>query len=72
MSSEIRALIGTAIVDRQFCQELLDGKRPVILADFDLTNEERESMLAVEAHSIRGFAARLYERLIVQEGCISH
>ncbi|MFQ6100189.1 MAG: hypothetical protein ACE5OS_02990 [Anaerolineae bacterium] len=60
----LQTLIGTALIDREFCQELLNGNRPVLLTEFDLTDEEREVVLAVEAESIQEFVVRLYEWLI--------
>jgi hypothetical protein len=59
----LQVLIGTALVDQEFCEDLLNGKRPVILAEFDLTTAEREAALAVETDSIKGFAVGLCERL---------
>ena len=64
-STVLQILIGTALVDRDFCEELLNGKRPAILAGFDLTDEEREVVLASEADSIQEFAVGLCEWLAV-------
>ena len=61
----VQALIGTALVDRRFSEELLNGKRPTLVAEFDLTDEERKAILSVEAGSVQEFAAGLYERLAV-------
>jgi len=66
----LQALIGTALIDRKFCEELLDGKRPALLAEFDLSDEERKVALAVETDSIQKFAVGLYEWLTVQEGSV--
>jgi hypothetical protein len=59
----LQTLIGTALIDRRFCEELLNGKRPALLAEFDLSEEEREVALIVETDSIQEFAVGLYERL---------
>jgi len=61
----LQTLIGTALVDQRFCKEFLNGKRPTLLAEFDLTDEEREVALAIEADSIQEFAVGLYEWLAV-------
>jgi hypothetical protein len=61
----LQALIGTALVDRRFGEELLNGKRPMLVAEFDLTDEERKAILSVEAGSVQEFAVGLYERLAV-------
>jgi len=44
----LQTLIGTALIDSRFCEELLNGKRPALLAEFDLSEEEREVALIVE------------------------
>jgi len=61
----LQTLIGSAVIDREFCEELLNGKRPTILAEFDLTDEEREAALAIRTDSIQEFAVGLYEWLTV-------
>ena len=64
----LQSLIGTALIDRDFCKGLLNKKRPALLAGFDLTGEERKIVTAIEAGSIREFADRLYEWLKDQDG----
>ncbi len=64
-ATALQALIGTALVDREFCEELLNGKRPTLLAEFDLNDEEREVVLTIETDSIREFAIGLYEWITV-------
>jgi hypothetical protein len=59
----LQTLIGTALVDREFGEQLLNGKRPVLLTEFDLTDEEREVVLTIKADSIQEFAAGLYKWL---------
>lgn len=64
-ATALQALIGTALVDREFCEELLNGKRPTLLAEFDLSDEEREVVLTIETDSIQEFAIGLYEWITV-------
>ncbi len=59
----LQALIGTALVDQEFCEDLMNGKRPVVLADFDLTDAEREAALAMKVDSVKEFAIGLCEWL---------
>jgi len=59
----LQALIGTALVDQEFCTDLLNGKRPLVLVEFDLTAAEREAALATEADSFKEFAVRLCDWL---------
>lgn len=59
----LQALIGTALVDRTFCEELLNGKRPTLLAEFNLTDEERKVALDIKTDCVQKFAVGLYEWL---------
>ena len=61
----LQTIVGTALVDQTFCEEFLDGKRPAILAKFDLTDEERQAASSIEARSIREFAIGLCDRLVI-------
>ena len=45
----LKTVIGATLVDREFCEELLDGNRLTILSEFDLADEEQEAVLAIEA-----------------------
>lgn len=65
-------LVGTALTDSEFRDKLLRGERHSLLAEFDLTDEERKAILAIEAESVREFAAQLCERLEIQESLVSH
>ena len=68
----LQILVGTALTDPRFCHGLLNGSRHTLLAEFDLTDEEREVVLGVEAGSIQEFAAQLCEWLKAQESPMSH
>lgn len=59
----MKCLIGTALVDRDFCEDLLDGGRSQVLSGFDLTREEREVITSLEANSIQELAGQLHEWL---------
>lgn len=63
-ATALQTLIGTALIDREFCKELLNGRRPALLTEFDLTEEEREVVLAIKVDSIQEFAVGLYEWLM--------
>ncbi len=63
---ELCILVSTALTDSEFREELLRGDRHALLAEFDLTDEEWEVILAIEAESVQEFAAQLCERLKVQ------
>ena len=68
----LHILVGTALTDPRFCHDLLNGKRHTLLHEFDLTDEERKAVLAIQAESIQEFAAQLCEWLKAQESAISH
>ena len=67
----LHTLVGTALTDPRFCHDLLNGRRHTLLADFNLTDEEREVVLAIQAESIREYAIQLNEWLN-QKSPISH
>lgn len=68
----LHTLVGTAVTDSKFCHDLLNGRRHTLLTKFDLTDEEREAVMVVEAESIQVFAAQLCGWLNVQESLVSH
>lgn len=43
----LQILVGTALTDPRFCHDLLNGRRHTLLAEFDLTEEERKAVLGV-------------------------
>jgi hypothetical protein len=56
---KLKQMVGLALLDRDFCDGLLNGKRAVLLAGFDLTQEEQEVVASIESGSIREFAGSL-------------
>jgi hypothetical protein len=59
----LQSLIGVALIDHEFCDDLLGSKQPALLDKFDLSDEEREFVTSVKADSIQEFAEQLYEWL---------
>lgn len=68
----LHTLVGTALTDPRFCHDLLNGRRHTLLPEFDLTDEEQEAVLAIQAESIQAFAAQLCQWLKAQETPISY
>lgn len=68
----LHAIVGTALTDPEFRNDLLNGRRHTLLTKFDLTDKEREVVLVIEAESIQEFAAHLCEWLEAQESLISY
>jgi hypothetical protein len=57
MSQALQTLLGTAMIDGQFCELLLNGRRQELLPKFKLTDEEHRFVLGIKADSLQGFAA---------------
>ncbi len=55
----LQNLVGRAIVDRGFRDQLLNGNREDVLADFNLADDELSAIRSVEAHSLETFASEL-------------
>lgn len=55
-------IIGLALVDESFSQALLSNSND-LLADFDLTVDEREALASIHANSLELFAKQLWDRL---------
>ncbi len=59
MPRNIDALIWRAFTDAAFRKGLLNGSRVELVDAMDLTADEREAVLAVEADSLEAFAGAL-------------
>ena len=66
MSQALQTLLGTALIDGQFCERLLNGQRQELLPKFQLTDEEHRFLMGVKADSLQGFAAAVDQWLSVQ------
>jgi len=56
----LQALIGQAIVDKKFRHQLMNGGREHILAEFDLTEDERNVVRSIQAQTFEEFASQLH------------
>ncbi len=65
----LKQLVGAALVDREFCDGLMNGKRATLLAGFDLTGEERDLVASWCADSVQELAVCVYNWL--QDGEMS-
>jgi hypothetical protein len=59
----LRGLIGAALVDRNLCDGLMNGRRSALLAEFDLSDEEREVVASFENESVRDLASAVHSWL---------
>jgi hypothetical protein len=69
MSQALQTLLGTAMIDSQFCELLLNGGRQELLPKFKLTDEEHRFLLGIKADSLHGLAAAVDEWLSAQSYC---
>lgn len=68
MHRSVQALIGRAIVDKDFRNQLLNGRRELALAQFDLTDEEKQVICSIEAQSFEEFAREIHAWIELIEG----
>lgn len=68
MSQEaVQQVIGRAITDAEFRQQLIDDARAAC-SDYDLTEEELTALDALDAASLQAFAGKLDARLSKSAG----
>jgi hypothetical protein len=68
MSAEaVQQVIGRAITDAQFRQQLIDNARAACQG-YDLTDEELDALEALDAESMKAFAGTLDSRLSKSAG----
>ncbi|MFQ6058071.1 MAG: Os1348 family NHLP clan protein [Anaerolineae bacterium] len=71
MSQEaLQHIIGMAIIDTEFRRLLLHHREQAI-ADLDLTAEEREAILAIQADSLEELSQRLHAWIVERERKVS-
>lgn len=56
----LQALIGHAIVDKKFRHQLMNGGREHLLAEFELTEDERSVVRSIQAQTFEEFASQLH------------
>jgi len=59
----LKQLIGAALVDRELSEGLVNGRRSALLADFDLTDEERAVVACSESESVQDLASKVHSWL---------
>jgi len=60
MFPTLEEVIGHAIIDREFCAGLLNGKRARLISQFNLTPEEQQAVMSIRAESLESFARQLF------------
>ncbi len=55
----LQAVVGTAVVDPSFRNELLNGSRRHVISGFNLTHEEEDAVMRIRADSFEAFAGQL-------------
>jgi hypothetical protein len=59
----LKRIVGLALLDREFCNGLMNGKRSALLSGLDLTEEERVLIMSLECGSIRELAGGLCQSI---------
>jgi len=57
--AELEEVVGHAIIDRNFCADLLNGSRARALSRFNLSPEEKQALMNIHAESLESFAGQL-------------
>ncbi|WP_129670785.1 Franean1_4349 family RiPP [Candidatus Chloroploca sp. Khr17] len=63
----VQQVIGRAITDVEFCQQLIEDARSAC-ADYELTDDELDALDALDAESLKAFAGTLDPRLSKSAG----
>jgi hypothetical protein len=63
----LEEVVGQAIIDREFCAGLLNGKRARLLSRFNLSPEETQALMSIRADSLEAFAGQLYRWIEAQQ-----
>ncbi len=56
--NDLQAIVGTALVDRRFCELLLSSPQ-MAMSEFDLSEAEFQAVTAIRARNLEEFAAKL-------------
>ncbi len=67
----LQFIIGTALTDGEFCQQLLLNPEEAV-TDFDLTRAERATVAAIRADRLEDFAYQLHQWITEQEGVLNN
>jgi len=68
MSKEaVQAIMGTAIIDKEFSRDLLNARRDRAIARFELTPEERRAVSGIKAETLEQVARQLDSWLLSKE-----
>jgi hypothetical protein len=64
----LQDLIGRAIVDRDFREDLVSGNRDGAVSDFDLSQDELDAIRSIDAGSFEELAGQLDDWIAVRNG----
>ena len=63
----LQAVVGTAVIDSDFRRAILSGSRHSAIHQFDLSREERDAVLSIQADTLAQFAGQLDQWIMKQE-----
>jgi hypothetical protein len=64
----LQAIVGNAVIDKRFRCTLLGESRLKVISDFNLTGEETEAVMAIQAETLEQFASQVHSWIMKKEG----
>lgn len=61
---KLNAIATQALIDREFERAILNGHRKERLQEFDLTREEIDALMSIDAHTLDQFIHRLRNLMV--------
>lgn len=63
----LQAVVGTAVTDSDFRRAILSGSRRSAIHRFDLSREETDAVMSIQADTLSQFAGQLHQWIMKQE-----
>jgi hypothetical protein len=63
----LQAIVGTALIDKEFRQAMLNGSRDRAIEQFELSPDEREVVMSIEAGTLEQFAWQLHNWIMERQ-----
>jgi hypothetical protein len=63
----LQAVVGAAVIDSDFRRAILNGPRHSVIHRFDLSREETDAVMSIQADTLAQFAGQLDQWIMKQE-----
>jgi hypothetical protein len=63
----LNAILTRALLDAQFCKDILNGKRHERISEYELTPLEKKAILSIEAENVDQFIHQITNWMYTQE-----